>query len=80
MPYIKVNKQINIKRARTKVQRCLYCGKQMDGALGIIFGNKGDGLAMKKTLWIHFSCAKQFGKLMINTGNLPKEKIVALAI
>lgn len=80
MSYIRINKRIHIKKARTQVQKCLCCGEPMKGGVGVVFGNRDDGLAMQKTLWVHYRCLKDFGELMIKMSEQYEKKVVALGI
>jgi len=78
---IKVNNRIAFKKCKSEVQQCVHCGKIIGrGIVGLILRNKGEGIALKKNLWLHTICIDEFGDTLKRELIVNKDAIVAEGI
>ena len=80
MPYIQINERISIKKSRTDIQCCVYCGKKINRVYALNMSNKGDELAIHKNLWLHIKCMKPYAKLLLSIISSNKKELVAMGI
>jgi hypothetical protein len=74
--YYVVNDRTKIMKSTSSAQLCVQCGKVIGRNFAVSMNNNGDGLILKKNLWIHIGCVKAFANDVIKVANKHRDELL----